>query len=223
MADNRTSLLGRSLNYLLGFGLLLAIIVIAWRSRDLVRGFAYEPNMAVAAASTATALLAVALFVERSMAVVNAIVFGDRHRDAEAALATGNRLAGVAIMKDVLGKKERLRLFGSFIAALFISAAGVRTLEGLLVTTGAGAPDNPLLVPVDVVLTAGLIAGGSNGLAFLIQAIKDLLTPPEPDEPAAPITGDAVGSTDPALVAARPAPMSPAAIRALRARMTTTG
>lgn len=217
MPNNSPSLLARSLNYLLGFGLVLALVVIAWQSRQLAPGFAYESNMAVAAASTATALLAVALFVERGMAVVNAIAFGDQHRKAEAELVAGDPAEGVKQLSDVLGKKERVRLFGSFIAALFISAAGVRTLEGLLVTTGTGVPDNPLFIPVDVVLTAGLIAGGSNGLAFLIQAIKDLLTPTEPDAAAETSTGEALVATP------RQAPMSPARARALRARLTTTG
>jgi hypothetical protein len=108
--------------------------------------------MAVAAATTVTALLAVTLFVERAMAVFNAIVFGEEHRQAEAKLLGGDFAQGAEEMKAVLGKKERMRLFGSFIAGAFISAAGVRTLSGLLHVTDPST--NPFFLPVDVVLTA---------------------------------------------------------------------
>jgi hypothetical protein len=73
-----------------------------------------------------------------------------------------------------------------------------------------------------VMLTAALVAGGSNGLAFLIQAIKDQLAPPDP-APVEPAPGQVVAATDPAAQAAGTTSPTPAAVRALRVRMTTTG
>jgi hypothetical protein len=118
----------------------------------------------------------VVLVVERAMASVNAIVFGTEQRAADLASEDDQR-HGLIQLSKVLGDKERARILGSFIAGLFISAAGVRTLEGLLETTALSAPANSLLYPVDVVLTAALIAGGSNGLAFLLGLTKEKLMP----------------------------------------------
>jgi hypothetical protein len=158
-------------------GALFLSIVVIWLLADrLSGGFAYRANMAEAAASTIAALMAVTLFVERGMAVINAILFGEEQRTAEVQLASANA-AALTKLANVLGFKERLRILGAFVAGLFISAAGVRTLEGLLDVKAAGAPQNALLFPVDVVLTAALIAGGSNGLAFLLQLAKDKLAP----------------------------------------------
>jgi hypothetical protein len=128
-------------------------------------------------AATITAILAVTLFVERGLAAINAIIFGEPQRAAEIQLSVG-AAAGVRAMSDVLQMKERVRLLGAFIAGLFISAAGVRTLEGLIQTNGSNVAVNSMLFPVDIVLTAALIAGGSNGLAFLGQVAKDRLAPP---------------------------------------------
>ena len=76
----------------------------------------------------------------------------------------------------LLTLRERLRLLLGFIVGIFVSAAGIRALEGLLVISNERAVDR-LLYPVDVLLTAGLIAGGSNGLAFLIQLLKQRIAP----------------------------------------------
>lgn len=210
-------ILKRSANFLLGTALVVSLVIIAVWSERLRPGYAFQENMAAAAATTVTALLAVTLFVERAMAVFNAIVFGEEHRDAEAKLLAGNVSQGAEDMKTVLGKKERMRLFGSFIAGAFISAAGVRTLSGLLDVKDPST--NPFFMPVDVVLTAALIAGGSNGLAFLLQVIKDMMAPPDQAEPPNAAMPDAKR-----VRAEAQAPASvvrPASSRYFRARLTT--
>jgi hypothetical protein len=210
-------MLRKSANYLLGAGLVVTLVIIAVWSDRLQAGYAFQENMAVAAANTVTALLAVTLFVERAMAVFNAILFGDEHRQAEVKLLGADPAEGVKELKNVLGKKERLRLFGSFIAAAFISAAGVRTLTGLLVVAKPGG--NSFFLAVDVILTAGLIAGGSNGLAYLLQVIKDMLAPADsesaPDDPA-----DQVGRKRAAPAASDPK-AAPARVKYLRSRLMT--
>lgn len=202
---------------------LVAIAVVAWHADALGRGYAFQPNMAIASASTITALLAVTLFVERGMAAVNAIVFGDAQRVAERQLIEGGSGA-LTSLSIVLGIKERVRLFGSFLAGLFVSAARVRTIEGLVQTGTGPLPTSALLIPVDIVLTAALIAGGSNGLAFLLQLAKDMLTEAAPPGGATPVprvlpkvapegTGDRGES---AIAQARD-------IRRIRARLTSMG
>ncbi|HEY5710885.1 MAG TPA: hypothetical protein VIT38_03230 [Allosphingosinicella sp.] len=212
------NLLARAGNYLLGAALVLALVIIGVWSERLGPGYAFQGNMAVAAATTVTALLAVTVFVERAMAVFNAILFGDQHRQAEAKLLGSNPAEGVQEMQNVMSKKERVRLLGSFIAGAFISAAGVRTLAGLLIVPAQNPPANPFFLPVDVVLTAGLIAGGSNGLAFLLQVIKDMMAPP--DEAAPPGGGIAPGiQTEAPTPSGTPA--AAVSSRYFRARMTT--
>ena len=137
------------------------------------------------------------------MAVVNEMVFGERARQAElqrmqAVAQNDDTTAAEQNIKAVMDSKARLRVLLSFVAGLFISGAGVRTLQGLMVTTATvgGAttqlPLGPLFVPVDVLMTAGLIAGGSQGLAFLAQVLKDMAAPPpEAEAPANPGGGEA--------------------------------
>lgn len=154
---------------------LAAVIVVATGSNSLVGGFGYRDKMAEAAAETLAALATVALVVERAMSVVNAIIYGDAQRSAEQAFATAQGAAAQDLSR-VFSQKERLRLLGSFFAGLFVSAAGVRTLEGLLVVDRP----NPLLFPVDVILTGALIAGGSNLIAYLAQITKDRFAGSQP-------------------------------------------
>jgi hypothetical protein len=151
----------------------VVIVIVALGSSSLVEGYPYQANMALAATNTLIALIAVTLFVERGMTVVNAMLYGEEQRQVEVGLADGNK--SLDDLAKVLGAKERVRLLGGFIAALFVSAAGVRTLEGLVNTKVAPHSHNAYLIPVDVVLTAALIAGGSNGLAYLLQIAKERL------------------------------------------------
>ena len=163
--------------------LLAAILFVVLRASELGKPLDYEGKIAEAGAQVAGALLVVVLFVERGMSVVNALIWGERQRQADIALAALGSLEPAALVSrqeevrdalkeeaEVLSAKERLRLLLGFVAGLFISAAGVRTLSGLLVEEGAGEPFHV----VDTVLTAALIAGGSNGLAYLINLLKQV-------------------------------------------------
>ena len=64
-----------------------------------------------------------------------------------------------------------LRLRLGFVFALVISAVGVRALAPLFTLASTGAEQSYAFRAIDIVLTAGLIAGGSAG----INAIADLL------------------------------------------------
>ncbi|MGA9580916.1 MAG: hypothetical protein WBR13_02970 [Allosphingosinicella sp.] len=169
----------------------IAAMLLIFVFDDPFAGLKFKDKMAEAGAAVATALLVVTLFVERSASIINALISGDEQRNAELLLsdrdpATPNQ--GRVEMKQVMTNKERIRILLSFTAGLFISAAGIRTLEGLVQATPAActkatveagtcfASQPQLFFAVDVLLTAGLIAGGSNGLATLIQVLKDIAT-----------------------------------------------
>ena len=202
-------------NLLFAALLVAATALFLWAmDARIIAGLAYQPNMAATAASLIGALLIVTLVVERAAAFVNALVFGEEERQAEyeriqAAKTNSDSAPAEAKLKKVLDKKARLRLLLSFGIGLFISAAGVRTLEGLLVVTAA--PNQPpvnvgsLLHPVDVVITAALIAGGSKALAFLAAVLRDLAAPP-PQVPNPGAGGLQGGQT---LQATSPSPMPP--------------
>jgi hypothetical protein len=155
----------------------LLVVLIVGAMDGLGVGIPYKRDALKAAADLATSLFVVALFFERSLAVINDLLFGKEQQSAdEAFFATGDgsRLAVVA------SKKEMTRLAVGFLFGLLVSGAGPRILEALLELSPA--PPLPplkisdshraLLYGVDIVLTAGLLAGGSNGLAAIIDIIK---------------------------------------------------
>ena len=171
--------MGKYANWLLAVSFVLVISVFILTVRDpdhlLSAGEPYKGNMIEAAAGVATALFVVAAFMERGLAVVNSLLFGDEQRAATIQLSSTDAAiasAGIVNLAEVMGKKERLRLLLGFIVGLLISAAGIRTLAGLVTAT---EPSDWLFEPMDVLLTAGLLAGGSNGLALLAQIFKDKL------------------------------------------------
>lgn len=203
----------------LTFAILLAAIVagfLLWADPARLMSLPFKDKMAEAGATVIGALLVVTLIVERSMATVNAILFGQEERQAELELmqatqAGRNTDPAQDKIKKVMDKKARVRLLLGFAVGLLVSAAGVRTLEGLLVSTGKV---NDLLFPVDVVLTAGLIAGGSAALAVLAQVLRDLAAPPpEAEAPANPGGGQTAPAPVAAAARAAKAPRGAAAAR----------
>jgi|GEM_PF-4919563 len=201
--------------------LLVAMVAVFFWLADpsVLQSLKFRENMALTGANVIGAILVVTLIVERSMATVNAILFGPEERQAElehiqAQEAGRDTSAAEQKIKKVMDHKARVRLLLGFAVALLVSSAGVRTLEGLLDATGRV---NTLLFPVDVVLTAGLIAGGSTALAFLAQVLRDMAAPPpEADEPTNPAGGE-----PPVVTAdgAPPAPRKRRPARNLRARL----
>lgn len=189
-----------------------------WLGNGVIPGLPYQPNMATTAASVIGALLVVTLVIERAAAVVNQLIFGEEERQAEyeriqAAKTNASSAAAEAKLTVVLTKKARVRLLFSFITGLFVSAAGVRTLQGLLVLPapagGSQAQISSLFYPVDIVLTAALIAGGSASLAFLAAVLRDLAAPPPAQVPGAdanPTGGATLTAAEP------PAPARPVSV-----------
>jgi hypothetical protein len=179
-----SSTLSRAMGWL--FAAAIVAMVAALAMRNLLPGVKYQDAMLDKAIDTALALLVVTLFVERSMGVLNALLFGEQQREAQKlrALATTAEEEARATDEEarVLTMKERVRLLVGFGVALFISAAGVRTLQGIMDGVPANATGAQLFYGVDIVLTAGLIAGGSNGLAFLLQLLKELSTKSQPSD-----------------------------------------
>lgn len=154
-----------------GLGVLaVAAVAVALLAHQAGGGSAYKEDMFTEGAKVAGALFVVAVFLERSLAVVNGLWASEPARRARARLVRGGSGA-LAQLQEIDTSKERVRLALGFVAALFVSAAGVRTLEGLMAAP-TGGDQRTLFYGVDMLLTAGLLAGGSNGLALIIDVLK---------------------------------------------------
>ncbi len=168
---------------LTGLAVLLVGTAILFLFRaHLPPALAFQPEMANVAGRVLAALVVISLFLERALAVINDMLFGAERVEAQhkvmvaglaprtdAAAAVSEALRAV---EKVDSARERARLLIGFGAALLVSAAGVRTLAGLTVQQGAPTAQ-PFFTIVDIVLTAGLLAGGSNGLAKLIDLLRE--------------------------------------------------
>lgn len=143
----------------------------------------YKDNMPVEGTKVAGALFVVAVFMERSLAVLNDLLFGEKIVDAESKLRVAKMSAGIAADKSVLtsvwelnsidAQKQHVRLGVGFVFAVLIAAAGVRTFTGLLDLDGLDGNQRTLLDTMDILLTAGLLAGGSSVIAQIIDLLRD--------------------------------------------------
>ncbi|MEA2781235.1 MAG: hypothetical protein QOK29_2779 [Rhodospirillaceae bacterium] len=152
-------------------------------------GIPYQPDVMSAGTRLVGALFVITVFVERSTAVLNSIWYGEARRLAEAhealqmqrwltTIATPGEsppaalVAAINALATIESQQDRTRLIAGFIMAFIVRAAGASTLESLQTLLGALSPFQlGLYHTTDIILTAGLIAGGSNG----IHAIADLL------------------------------------------------
>ncbi len=181
--------------------ILSAIVAVAFAAALGVWSYAAIPfvdDVPAAATRVIAALVVITVIVERSLAAINAGVFGPSRasqiaklRDLEIkkdlgamaapAIAEAAEQPRAAIVAIGI-REEQARLAIGYLLAFLISAAGVRTLSALLRIDGAGGlPEGmqkSLVHALDIIVTAGLIAGGSNGLAQLLQAIRNGLKPP---------------------------------------------
>lgn len=159
-----------------GFGIAISIVLASKLSSPI----SYKRDMISAGSAVASALFVVAAFLERTLAIINSLIFGAGKNDAENELIiqTNPDLRNKAItkLKEIQTGEEQVRIAVGFLFSLLISAAGVRALGGLL-DVPSPIPDNQIerytfFNWVDVLLTAGLLAGGSNGLAMIVELLK---------------------------------------------------
>lgn len=170
----------------------LGAILAGW-SFNFV-GIPYLNDIVGEATKLVGALVVVTTFVERSTAVLGSIWYGD-------AIARANVKAAVSEMafaadpaasnlrqelEEAWGElakheadKSKLRAYFALFIGLAVSAAGVRTLERLqdLATVKAtlSAAQLGFYHSIDILVTAGLIAGGSAGIAAITALIGRLI------------------------------------------------
>jgi hypothetical protein len=180
--------------------ILTAIFIVAFAALMGIWKFAAVPFVAdvpTAATKVVASLLVVTALTERSLAAINAAVFGKPKKLLEADLRNLelDREHDVVPVEDfqvaankvrfrlaeIGAEEESIRIAIGFAFAVLVSTAGVRALSALVMFDGANGLENgiqkSLAHIVDILVTAGLIAGGSNGLAELLKIIKEGLKP----------------------------------------------
>jgi hypothetical protein len=137
----------------------------------ILGGLAFVQNMNEAAVKLIGALLVVTPFVERSLAAINAAVFGKKRELIETKLLNA-RLAPAAIpsdkaltasadkaredLADVAGDEERSRVIFGYLFALLISSAGVRTLQSLVVFPSSETVQASVGHVMDIAIDSGV-------------------------------------------------------------------
>ena len=149
----------------------VGVIVLILCGGKLTGALAYNDDMLAAGTKIAGALFVSAVLLERSLAVLNSLWFADEVRNARTNLLNGDQ-AALHALDAVRAREAELRLAIGFIVAMCISAAGIRTLEALVQSVPAAGPNATFFFTIDVLVTAGLLAGGSNALAEVIVIFK---------------------------------------------------
>jgi len=164
-----------------------------------------------------TSLILVALFLERAMEVFITVLRGPEAKLLEAELRGAQRekialnktpqgtpgleekMANNLVRESTCQKNftqyksvtQRYALWAGFIAGLAISLVGVRTLNTLITPesyAALGAQQKNFFDAFDILISGGLIAGGSDGLHKILQVFLDFidLTSSRINTPAAP-------------------------------------
>jgi uncharacterized membrane protein YqjE len=130
-----------------------------------------------------TPLFVIALFLERAQEVFVSAWREPQRKEAEAHIAAleavqdaaGARAAGVQLA-EYKAQTQRVAFLFRFLVAMAISTVGVRSLEHLVAMPPLdGSVQRTAFTVIDIVLTAAIIGGGSDGIHKLVSVITDFL------------------------------------------------
>ena len=164
----------------------------AWQASSFT-GLHFKPFHAEEIVGDLTALFLISVFLERALEVfvtwwrdVDRLKLEQEIAHAVADAKAADPAAAAAAQRLVLQKQQELDIFKAqtarrsfmcgLVAGAVIALAGARALEPLLTTLPTPSSAQALVVTmVDVVITAGLIGGGSDGIHKLVSVITDYL------------------------------------------------
>lgn len=180
-------------NWLFPVALVALSAAAAWQAGNFT-GLAFRPFRAEEIVGNLTALFLISVFLERALEVfvtwwrdVDRLKLEQEVAHAEAdAKAAADPAAAAEAERLTLKKQHELDHFKAqtarrsfmcgLVAGAVIALAGARALGPLLVALpAAGSPQLLVVTIVDVVITAGLIGGGSDGIHKLVSVITDYL------------------------------------------------
>ena len=125
-------------------------------------------------------LFFIALIVERFIAVFNSIWRRkgrqERVRAAENAKPGAEKIAAQKELDFYRSRTETLAMYGGFAIGILIGLAGVHTLQVIFKIDALVGTQKNVFQAVDVLLTAGLIAGGSKGINAITSLMGSFLT-----------------------------------------------
>jgi hypothetical protein len=160
----------------------LTILLVLMTGNTFTGQYRFPKDAAERAIGVSTALLAITVFVERALAVaLDPIVASEEPGLREQLILAPPRNLGAELTKitKLQRKREDWRILLGVVLGLILALAGVRTLANLLeVQQTAGFPppssfQSSLFAGLDILVTAGLIAGGSAGIAGIIAYWKN--------------------------------------------------
>ncbi|MCY3003053.1 MAG: hypothetical protein NTV21_14720 [Planctomycetota bacterium] len=176
---------------------LLAIAIAAAVSEAGFTGRAPNPDLTAFGSLLASLLFASAI-LERALDVWLSLAMGGKADELDGeiralkskldTLATDGTRVQVkatadAELKSVQARRtehssstRRMALPGALLGGLAISAVGLRALEPLFQpfdATWASSPQAPWFVAVDVLFTGALLAGGSDGIHWIVALYRD--------------------------------------------------
>jgi hypothetical protein len=180
-------------SWLFPAALIAASAAAAWQASNFT-GLAFKPFSGEEIVGNLTALFLISAFLERALEVFvsswrdaarRALEQDVLHAAADVK-ATADAAAAAEAQRQLREHRRALHLFKAktarvtfacgLIAGAVIALAGARALGPLLVQLPpAGSPQALVVTIVDVVMTAGLIGGGSDGIHKLVSVITDYL------------------------------------------------
>ena len=125
-------------------------------------------------------LFFIALILERFIAVFNSIWRRkgrqERVRAAENAKPGAEKIAAQKELDFYRSRTETLAMYGGFAIGILTGLAGVHTLQVIFKIDALVGTQKNVFQAVDVLLTAGLIAGGSKGINAITSLMGSFLT-----------------------------------------------
>jgi len=164
----------------------------AWQASSFT-GLQFKPFRAEDVVGDLTALFLISVFLERALEVfvtwwrdVDRLKLEQEIAQAAADAKSADPQAAAEAARLVLRKQQELDVFKAqtarrsfmcgLVAGAVIALAGARALSPLLASLPpAGSPQGLIVTIVDVVITAGLIGGGSDGIHKLVSVVTDYL------------------------------------------------
>jgi hypothetical protein len=161
-------------SHLLTIGIVAIAGSIALFLGDLLPSLPMEQVTVERAIAVLTGMLVVALFLERALAVILDFAVPDETEAQERiAFAPDPLDADLTLVAENDKKQQRFRFVAGYFLAILIGLAGMRALAGLFTEPPklAGLQGN-LFALIDLHVTALLLAGGSAGIAAIIDHLR---------------------------------------------------
>jgi hypothetical protein len=122
---------------------------------------------------TLFSLVAIALFLERAVEVLIDVAREPAKVELERAAAAARNDRTKKALDDYTAETKRFARLIIFVAGLTISFLGARTLEPIIGSFTVTSDLKDLATFIDVIVTALVVAGGSDGIHQIIKAYSD--------------------------------------------------